>query len=468
MRRVLQWSGIALLGALGLGVILLVSTLTLVDSTPFEQTDYHTATLRELDQGTHQWNSQGLLRAGYGKVRLTPTLDAPTETPAEGRFQSIPLAGYGSRGGAPAVGVHDDVFVRAVVLEAGEQRLVLLGADALIVPTEVAEQTARLLRERFGLSRAALYFGATHTHASLGGWARGPVGESFAGPFNPGSIEWFSRQLAGAAEMALEDLTPASLGQGSFLAPDNIRNRLVGPSGPVNPEFTCLWIRQEDGDLAVIGSYAAHATVLPASVMEFSGDYPGAWSRQLEVDTLKLAMFLAGTMASHSPVAGASGFEGVELMGQKLAAQTTATLQSVVLTNRIRLAVSAAFVSLPPLQPRLSARVCLRPWLAQRLLYTRSTAWLQVAQVDRGFWVATPCDFSGELAKDLAPDLAPEGGSAVFTSFNGDYAGYVIPSAYYERPGYEPRTMAFYGPHFADYLSAMILRLAGRITSSPE
>jgi len=468
MRRILRWCGRAALAVIGLAVLLAVTTLTTVDSTPFAQTDYYASTLRALDDQERTGFATGALRAGFGKARLTPTLGVAAEVPTEGRFRQIPLAGYGSRRGTPASGVHDDVFVRSVAFEVAGQRLLMLSADALIVPREVAEETARQLQERFGLPRESLYFGATHTHASLGGWGRGPVGEAFAGPFNPGTLEWFARQLTAAAQSALDDLTPAALGQRSFLAPEHVRNRLVGDDGPVNPKFDCLWIRQADGDHAVIGSYAAHATVLPASVMEFSGGYPGAWARALETDQVKLAVFFAGTMASHSPVAGARGFEGAELLGHKLATGTIGTLASTVLTNRIGLGVTAVPVSLPPLQPRLSERICLRPWVAGRLLPVQSSTWLQVVQFGQHQWVATPCDFSGELADTLAPELAPEGFAPVFTSFNGDYVGYVIPSRYYGLPGYESRTMAFYGPHFGDYLSDMILRLANRLTNSPE
>jgi hypothetical protein len=468
MRRLLRWCGRALIAAIGLAVLLALTTLTTVDTTPFAQTDYYASTLRALDADERTMSATGTVRAGFGKTRLTPSLGATTEVPAEGRFQQIPLAGYGSRRGAPATGVHDDVFVRAVAFEVAGQHLIMLSADALIVPREVTEETAGRLRKRFGLPRESLYFGATHTHASLGGWGRGPVGRAFAGPFNPGAVEWFAQQLTTAAESALEDLTPAALGQGSFLAPEHVRNRLVGSDGPVNPRFDCLWIRQDDGDHAVIGSYAAHATILPASVTEFSSGYPGVWAKAVETNRVKLAVFFAGTVASHSPMAGADGFEGADIMGQQLAARTVSTLASTCLTNRITLGVAAVPVSLPPLQPRLSHRVCLRPWVARRLLPIESFTWLQVVQFGQRLWVATPCDFSGELADVLSKELAPKSLAPVFTSFNGDYVGYVIPSHYYGLPGYESRTMAFHGPHFADYLSDTILRLARRLTNSPE
>jgi len=54
------------------------------------------------------------------------------------------------------------------------------------------------------------------------------VAEGFAGGFAPGVREGFTRQLAAAAIVALDDLAPASFGQGGFEAPDFVRNRLLG------------------------------------------------------------------------------------------------------------------------------------------------------------------------------------------------------------------------------------------------
>ncbi|MBE0540051.1 MAG: hypothetical protein IH623_01510 [Verrucomicrobia bacterium] len=56
--------------------------------------------------------------------------------------------------------------------------------------------------------------------------------------------------------------------------------------------------------------------------------------------------------------------------------------------------------------------------------------------------------------------------SAVITSFNGDYIGYVICARYYHLDGYEPRVMSFFGPNVPDYFDEMIRAMALALINS--
>src|SRR5262245_30436326 len=263
--------------------------------------------------------AMGELAAGFGRTLLTPTVGSSEDDPEHGKFRVMPLAGYGDRKGRSASGVHDDLYIKAVALRVGNRTTVMIGADLLIMPREIADlATARLDRE-VGLSREQIYFSATHTHASLGAWGEGSLAESFAGGFQPGARTWISECIILAVKQALADLKPAAFGYGRFQAPELVRNRLVGQLGEVDPEFSFALFKQEGGGLAVLGSFSAHGTVLSSRVMEFSGDYPGAWQKAVEQSTGGIALFLAGGVGSHSPVAPRAGFDGANEMGQALA-----------------------------------------------------------------------------------------------------------------------------------------------------
>lgn len=453
MRRFIRWTLRLTALLLILLLISLASTLTTLDSRPFQQTDYYQQSLSRIQNPTNGWQSTGPLQAGFAKALLTPPLNP------------IPLAGFGNRKGAPATGVHDDVFSRAIALRVGTNTLIFISADALIIPREVADITASRLASESNLPRHSIYFGATHTHASLGAWGRGTVGEMFAGPFNPKSLTWFSDSLLNAATNAIATLAPASLSTSSFEAPSLVRNRLIGESGPKEPTFSCLWVRKSNGDQAVLGTFSAHATVIGSSNMQFSGDYPGAWSQALEKQGLQVALFLAGPVASHSPAPPSGGFEGATAMGNQLANLTLQNLPQNPATNEITLKTQGAFIKLPHLQPRITRSIALRPWIAKRLLISEPNAFIQTIALNNTLYTSTPCDFSDELGDAIDATLPNENWSSVYTSFNGDYTGYVIPSKYYTLPGYESRTMAFYGPGFADYLAALLGELHQVVTN---
>ncbi len=398
----------------------------------------------------------GELRAGFGKAKLTPTLGAAVDAPERGEFTALPLAGYGSRQGRPATGVHDDVWVKAVAFSVGGQTGVVVAADALILPREVSEAAVERLHAQFGLDRRNVYFGATHTHCSLGGWGEGFVGEAFAGGFRPGARVWMATQLAAAAAAAITNLSPASVGRASFEAPDFIRNRLVGDRGVVDPQFSLLEIVQEGGSRAVIGSFSAHATVLSGDTMDFSGDYPGFWQRALEAKGVGMAMFLAGGVGSHAPKPPVGGMDGARRMGEALADRASKALTEVTPTNRIAWSMATLDVALPELQARITDGVRVRPWLARRMLPVHAETWLQAWRIGDSLLLSAPCDYSGELALDLKALGHTKALHAVVTSFNGDYVGYDIPAKYYHLDGYEPRTMSFFGPQLPVFFDELL------------
>lgn len=455
--RAFRWAGGGILGVLGLLGTSLVSGLAPVAPELTPVASITTA---------HGSIDPGPIRVGWSRVRLTPTIGVSVADAAQGAFPRIPLAGYGNRKGAAATGIHDELWVKAVAFASRSATGVMVSADALIVPREVADRAVEALGRSRGLGRGDVYFSATHTHCSLGGWGQRFVGEAFAGPHDPAVPTWFAGQLVRAVEAALEDLQPARIGAGSFEAPEFIRNRL-DRGGVVDPEFSLLVVQQADGDQAVLGSYSAHATILGGDVLEFSGDYPGAWARSVEASGVALAAFFAGGVGSQSPVAPKGGFEGVEAMGRTLAERTCDRMARIPLMEAVPFQTELVAVSLPEVQVRVSDSVRLRPWVARQLMPPLAdTTLLQAFRFGNCVWLSTPCDYSAELALDLKAVAAARGVDAVVTSFNGDYIGYVIPERHYHRDGYEPRVMNFYGPRvpgvFAEALTRLALPGSGR------
>lgn len=465
MKRVALWITRLLAGFLILLVGAFFAVFEPVDHRPYFRTAYHSNTVARLDASLAKARSGTAgapVRAGWGRVELTPRIGATADAPERGEFRAMSLAGYGARQGRPATGTHDPLWAKAIAVESGGARFVWVGLDALIIPREVGDAAAAELARDPGLSREQVYFGATHTHGSLGGWGEGFVPEAFAGPYQPGARVWMTRCLVDAARAAVSNLAPASVVTTSFRAPERVRNRLVGPFGRVDDEFSLVAFRRGDGARAVLGAFAAHATVLGADNMQFSGDYPGAWSAEVERGGVQLALFLAGAVGSHSPRApeGKDGFERAAAMGVALARETERVLAGARYETEVRVGVAGGVVDLPEPQVRLADDLRFRPWAARRVMPVRSDTFVQAVRVGDAVWISMPCDYSGELALALKETGATVGRRVVVTSFNGDYIGYVIPGKYYHLGGYEPQTMSFFGPATGDYFDALARRLA--------
>lgn len=464
MKRFGRVAGRFALGCAAVCLLALPVCLDTVDHRPYFRAGYYQETKQRLEaEDPPAAVTTGELAVGFGRAKLTPTLQAAVEDPKLGQFRALPLAGFGNRHGLPATGVHDDLFVKAIAIRVNGQIGVMLGADALIIPREVTDLAAPEIQRDLGLGRRQLYLSATHSHSSLGGWGEGWVGEAFAGPFNPGARIWMASQIVLAVRQALADLGPATMGQGAFAAPEWIRNRLVGSLGQVDDEFSFAVFRKADGRSIVLGSFAAHATVLSGRNMEFSADYPGYWQRALEEETGGAAIFLAGAVGSHGPVAKGNGFEAAAAMGKALAQALSSRLATTRMTNVIAFGMNSLELTLPPLNPRVSDNVRLRPWLARRLLPVADRTYVQAFRLGDAIWISTPCDFSGELALPIKNEFARKGFQTVITSFNGDYIGYVVSDRYYHLDGYEPRLMSFFGPNVPDYLDEMMRGLGRKL-----
>lgn len=124
---------------LGILVLFLLWALQSVDYTPYFESDYYHHTKARLDSlSEHRQSSFGKVSVGFGRASLTPDFTGGEADFSIGKFKEIPLSGYGGREGAPATGVHDSLFVKAVAMKVEGEFVVLIGADLLIMPPEVS------------------------------------------------------------------------------------------------------------------------------------------------------------------------------------------------------------------------------------------------------------------------------------------------------------------------------------------
>ena len=134
--------------------IALLWALERVDYSPYFESKYYRDTSSSLDSLSSRLTlAQGEVEVGFGRVSITPGLDAMEDDPVAGVFKEIPLAGFGSRKGTFAKGkIHYSIFVKAVAIRVQDQLLVLIGSDMLIVPPNISEGVARLVSEKMGLN----------------------------------------------------------------------------------------------------------------------------------------------------------------------------------------------------------------------------------------------------------------------------------------------------------------------------
>jgi len=435
-----------------------------VDETPYFESDFFKNTTKQIDSLKANFaTTDDSLFAGFAKVSITPGLNSTGDNISEGKFTKVPLAGFGARKGAPATGIHDSIFVKAVALKVGNQQIILVGADILIMPPNIIDSATNALAKK-GIPRSQLYFSATHSHSSLGAWGPGFVGEQFAGEENKNLEKWLVGQIEKVVLSSFSDLRPAKIGTGNFKAGEFTRNRLIGKLGTKNDDFSYIFIEQLNGKKAIIGSFAAHATSLGDKNMQISADYPGYWERKMEKTSVDYAMFFAGSVGSQSPVSKGVGFDEPKYIGEALADSLFLQIPQTELNAEIPFSTISVKMELPEYHFRLTTTRNLSTGLTKKLMPYPNNVYAQAVRIGNMVWISTPCDFSGEYALQIKNALLTKGFNANVTSFNGSYVGYIIPGRYFYLDEYEPKLMGWFGPNMGDYTMDIIRQISGIVT----
>ena len=421
--------------------VLAVSLFTLTDNQPLEETDYYAATKTKLKALKISGGYGTTLKGGWSKESITPNFE-------------VYIAGYGLREN-PAAAVHDSIYVRSVVLDNGRQKVAMITMDLLIAPPLVVAQVIPALG-RLGFGRKNIYFSATHTHSSAGGWAGGPAGRAMAGPRNEQMIKTIAEAIVRSVKKADATASVCKIGFQKINARDYITNRLFGESAIEDPWLRIMKIEKANMESAVVLTYAAHPTDIPKDDNRISADYPGMLVSNLEKSGFcNFAAFFAGAVGSMRPADnGEDAYKKAELIATNLANQIKSG--SLLKTDTATLIRTVYFpLALHEPQLRLSKYIRIRPWVFNWLMGKQEVG-MNALRIGDMVWIGTPCDYSGMLS-GLSDSAAEKiGKDLIITSFNGGYVGYITPDQYYDEHKMETQEMNWFGPYNGRYFGEVI------------
>jgi len=419
----------------------------------FEGTKYFNEDLARIDKAIQKCDitdKPGQLRAGWGVALITP----PPGTP---------MAGYSARKSAPATGVHDDIYVKAVAFSDGVDTAVVAGADMLLIPPNVADGVREAVAKETGLKANSLFFTASHSHDSVGGFAPGLIATISFGKYNPAIPPFLVKAFTTAIADAYKSMEPAKFAHGTIDAHQYIHNR--ARNAGVDPTLNWMLIEKANGKRCYISRFSGHPTILDDDNMLVSAEYPGALQRAIEKATGATAVYLGGAVGSMSPSApdAPTPFDKLEALGNALAKLVLDASQNPTFTDK----ADVASVSIPIEMPSLQFRLFSQKWrlspLSRYVLGLHATGWMSAVRVGDAVFVNAPGDFSGEIAKDWQDWAKPKGVDLWVSGFSGEYFGYISPDKYYgdllDKKGnmeYETGQLSWAGPHMEGFFTALM------------
>jgi len=260
----------------------------------------------------------GKLRAGVGMRIINPPLDSP-------------MAGFCAREGG-AIGVHDDLTAKALVLEDEGRVVVIVCLDIIYITLQRTQRIRRAINKATGIPVENIMISTSHNHS-------GPDLDA------PECEEWsslFEAKVVDAVCDAWSCREDVSIGVGV----GNVTGIGVNRRGKdsIDNSVGVLRVQKPNGrPLAILINYTCHAVVLGPDNRLISADYPGYAQRYVKAmlgceDAV--VMFTNGAAGDintgHSADVSALGgfipgrtFERADELGKRLADAVIETLGTI-------------------------------------------------------------------------------------------------------------------------------------------
>lgn len=243
-----------------------------------------------------------VFQAGAAQLDITPELG------------SLIVGGFSP---IPAKHIHDPLFVRALVLDDGANRIAFVVCDNVGIARDAIDAAKQLIEQQSKLPGARVMVSSTHTHS--GPPARPdsalPSDKIPTAPATPPPLsryqQFVARRIADAVQCAINNLEPARIAWGSVQQPKHVFNRrwfvndeaarrnpfggvdrvrmnppqaaaAAGePAGPTDPEFSFISVQTKSGrPLSLFSAYSLHYVGgVPAA--DISADYFGVFNQRM-------------------------------------------------------------------------------------------------------------------------------------------------------------------------------------------
>ena len=219
-------------------------------------------------------NTQSQLRVGAAKLNVTPKLEEL---------------------GANSLGIHDSVYIRAIVIDNGETRSALVTVAGNQNEQSWKASTERMEKE-LGIPVKNVVLSSTHSHSV-------------------GRITALDEKIFATVKKAVDKLQPAKIGWGTGVSYINVKRDIIDPKtrtwweganydGPSDKKVYVITFKAlDDTPIAVYYNYAMHAVIMGQFDM-VSGCVPGATSRYIEdsFNNKIVAVWSSGAHGDQNPI----------------------------------------------------------------------------------------------------------------------------------------------------------------------
>jgi hypothetical protein len=409
-----------------------------------------------------------VIKFGFASQKITP------ET-------GVQLAGF--LGERRALGIHDDLFVKALCLNFSDKnKYIFIVLDTVAVFKEFSMEISESIEKESGIPREHIFISATHTHSGpegLGSVHLSGVSEAVpvVGRDDEKLVEYTVHQTITAALKAISKNYEGKLEFASVKFKEQVcgSRRVEGNENPM--ETKVLLLRALSGEIVLAYNFGCHPTVLHEENLYISADFPGKVASVLaeNINSLESVVFFNGAAGDISTrfFRKESSFNEVNRIGTIIANNIKDSLPSLSELNFDEKHFGAKHIPISlrikefPSQESLDAMLKqaqselenakkegiknLRLYqskiegingiLASASLLGNSKyldTFIKIILLDDLIFVGIPGEIFSTLGKQIEDGLKPR--KVVLVGYCWDYIDYILDAKAYEEGGYEAIT----------------------------
>lgn len=393
--------------------------------------------------------NRGPLRAGAAKIDITPR----------------DLTGLTNLWRRPFEGIHDQIYVRALVVDNGVNCAAIVSAD--LVEFGDTTKVRKQIEKDFGIPTANIVITASHDHnAPRAGTVTPGATAQKGGPATEKYTGFVYDCILDAVRQAKAALQPARVGIGKGTADVNVNRDLftadgwsigANPNGPSDKTVWVVKLETESGQpIAILMNYAAHSVVLGPNNTLITGDLAGAAERYVEqyYESKVVALWTMGAAGDQNPKFKSydenpphfsdriPGYPLMDALGQLVGEEVIRVASRMGrMSSEVRIEANERIVSCPARIPQRDAN---RKGM--------EVQWVDTLNIRLGLilidhialtWV------SGEVVTNIYRHLQQESpfSNTVMITIANDRAGYIVDDAGYDTPTFESTASPFQRGH---------------------
>jgi len=431
---------------------------------------------------------KAVLKGGCAKVNITPPL-------------GIPLIGsYGK----PSDDVLDELYAKALVLDDGNNTLVIVSCDLLYTPLEeIAGPARKIITEKTGIPEQNILICATHTHSGPEVFTKSKFrtpGDTPPPPIDRSYLDTLVQKIAGSVMIAYKNMSQVKIGATKGRAPEIVYNRrpknsnglvkmaftltpevratkkvVIEPGGevrttfvlpddknewkfgPIDPEVCVLRIENMAGEiLASLVNFGCHpVTIYPHLSTSISADYPAHATSVIEGVEGGLCLFTLGLAGDAVPFD--RGLAQCRQIGRVIGGEALRRLQFITTTDGVTLSGLKKEIAFPA--KKSSPGQSVDNYKDPDPIISE----IQVLRIGDIYILGLPGEVLVEVGLQIKKRAELE--KLFIVTLSNDAIGYVCHREAYDEGGYEPAGATNLAKGAGEMMIEQALELIGQIKS---